>query len=230
MNDKNQLIPLEELGIAISQNSALDDELTKSSDYLPQIRVYGSESTIVKEGKFPMGHLGLYVTAENVIDLGGQVDCLVINKRPRASIVTGDTPVSFYGVWNNEKREWDCSRPEFQDTKDRAKAKEQGYLAGYEFLLYVPSVQKYGLFLMGNPTLRRESPNMVALVGKAATAKVKLIKTAKFTWHGITIFECTTPFEIPSIEDMLSKNRDFMNPASSKVELADDGESSDRAR
>jgi len=223
----NELIPLSELGIQVSKNEALDDDLTKSSDYLPQVRVYGSESTLVKEGKFPMGHLGLYVTAENIIDLGDQFDSLVINKRPRASIVTGDTPVSFYGKWTGS--EWDCDNPEFQDCKDRAKAKEQGYLAGYEFLVYIPSIQKYGLFLMGNPTLRRESPNMVALVGCAATTKIKLIKTAKFTWHGVTIFECTTPFDIPDKEDLISQHRSFLNPASSKVELAEES-SSNRAR
>jgi len=213
-----ELISADALGLAARDSDEIES-LTKTSEFLPQTRIYGSSASIVKEGKFPMGHFGLYVSGDNIIDLGDQVDCLVVDWRPRASSVGGDTPISFFGKFNDGN--WEYSDG-FTDFKDRAMSKQEGYLVGLEYLLYYPSLKKYGLFLMGNPTLRRESANVKALVGKAATLKIKLIKTAKFTWHGCTIFECTTPFDVPDKASILSEVNTFRSPKDSDIEFVDD--------
>lgn len=223
------LIPFDELGLALpDQKQGALEKLTRTSDFLPQLRVYGSESDIVKEQKFPMGHLGLYISADNVLDLDEQIDCLAFTYRPRASIITGDTPISFYSIESKE----------FTDIKDRAmKDKERGCLVGLEYLIYIPSIELFGLFLMGNPTLRRESVNLKALVDNAAgensiasaTIKVKLIKTSKFMWHGVTIFNCSTPLDWPEGSDLKEKIANFKNPRESEVELAEES-STDRER
>lgn len=202
------------------------DTFTRTTDFLPQVRIYGSEATIVKEGKFPMGHFGLYFSPSNIIDLGEQFDSLIIDWRPRASLVSGDAPISFFGKFEDDK--WTYSK-EFTEISDNAKAKVQGYLAGLEYLVWIPSVKKYGLFLMGNPTLRRESANVKSRIKKAATLKIKLIKTAKFTWHGCTVFDCTTPFDVPESSELLEEVTKFRNPIDSAVEFEDSGGSS-RAR
>ena len=223
------LIPFDELGLTVpDQKQGQLEKLTRTSDFLPQLRVYGSESELVKESKFPMGHLGLYVTADNVLDLEEQLDCLVFTYRPRASVIKGDTPISFYNIDSKE----------FTDIKDRAmKDKERGCLVGLEYLLYFPFVERFGLFLMGNPTLRRESANLKALVDDSAknnsiasaTIKIKLIKTAKFMWHGVTIVNCSTPLDWPESPDLKEKIENFKNPRESEVELAEES-STDRER
>jgi hypothetical protein len=208
------------------------EALTRTSEFLPQLRIYGSEATVVKEQKFPMGHFGLYFSAEKILDLGEQFDSLVVDWRPRASIVSGDTPVTFFGKFDEEANKWEYSK-EFTHVKDRAMAKEKGYLVGLEYLLWVPTVEKFGLFLMGNPTLRRESANVKALVKKAATFKIKLIKTSQYTWHGCNVFSATTPFDVPSTQDLLDEVEKFRQPKDSAVEFAEDSEgdgSSTRAR
>jgi len=209
------------------------ETLTRTSEFLPQVRVYGSEANIVKEGNFPMGHMGMYFSPEKVVDLGEQFDCLVIDWRPRASIVTGDTPISFFGRFDPEAEKgkmWKYSK-EFNEIKDRAMAKTKGYLVGLEYLLWVPSVDKFALFLMGNPTLRRESSNVKALMRKAATLKIKLIKTKAHTWHGCTVFACSTPFDIPGEAVLAEEKAKFRAPVDSAVEFADDDKgTSDRAR
>jgi hypothetical protein len=227
MSEEGQLIPLKDLGIATAdQLGGAMETLTKTSDFLPQMRVYGSEAAVVKEGKFPLGHLGLYFAANNIVDLGTQIDCLVIAARPRASIVTGDQPISYYKF----------DSPEFQDTLTRAKLKQRdtgykpGYLAGLEYLLWLPSVGKYTLFLMGNTTLRRESTNLKALLGKGATIQMKYIKTTQHSWHGVQVFPCTTPMQLPDIESLQDEVAKFNNPKESQVELADDTQGSDRVR
>ena len=218
------MIPVEGLGLAPLAGGGLE-ELTRTSDYLPQLRVYGSSNDIVKSGDFPMGHFGLYFAKDNVVDLTEQFDCLVIYARPRACVITGDTPVNFYGKSVDGK--WEYSK-EFEEIKARAMAggqNNQGYMCGLEYLLWLPDVSKFALFLMGNPTLRRESNKVLGLIGKAATFKIKLIKTAKYTWHGCSCFQCSTPFSnVPSTEDIKVQVEKFLNPEESEVELAE-GES-----
>jgi hypothetical protein len=220
----NELINLNELGI--TQPSEAEEqalaELTQAGDYLPQLRVFGSESGIVKEGKFPMGHFGLYFSADKVVDLTEQVDILVIAFRPRASIMmSDDQPINYF---NPESEN-------FQRVKDKAKAKEEGFLAGLEYFVWIPSVSQFAIFFMGNTTLRRESSNVKARVGQAATLKIKLIKSKKYTWHGCETLGCDAPFEVPPGETIKGVyDSKFANPQDSDVNMAEEGSEADRAR
>lgn len=216
----NELINLNELGIP-QPNSKELVEFVQSSDYLPQLRVYGSESGVVKEGNFPMGHIGLYYSTDKVIDLGTQVDVLVITNRPRTSIMTGgEQPISFFTQ----------GEANFEEVKSKALQKQQGYMVGLEYLLWIPSVEKFAMFFMGNPTLRRESANVLALQGQAATLKIKLIKTKSYTWHGVECFKCDTPFDIPSVETIKETyEKYFANPKDSPVNVTGTS-TEDRAR
>jgi hypothetical protein len=210
-----ELININELGIATEDSKAIS-ELTQAGDYLPSLRIFGSESGIVKEGKFPMGHWGLYFSADKVVDLSSSIDVLVIAFRPRASIMMADDqPVNYF---NPESAN-------FISVMTKAKAKEQGYLAGLEYLIYIPSVQKFALFFMGNTTLRRESSNVKGYVGKAATLKIKLIKSKQYTWHGCETLSCEAPFDIPPGEEIKEVyDTKFANAQDSAVDIAEESE------
>ena len=223
--EEGKLISLENMGVVARTDEGVES-LTRTTEFLPQIRIYGSESTIVKEGKFPMGHMGMYFAQDNVVDLNDAFDSLVVDWRPRVSIVTGDQPISYYGKFDGD---WTFSK-EFNMVKEKAMNKEQGYLCGLEYLLWVPTIEKFGLFLMGNPTLRREYSNVKALVGKAATFKVKLIKTTKFTWHVVQVFPFQTPFDLPDEGALVTEVQKFREPKDSDLELSDDSQDSNRAR
>lgn len=217
MSEENFLIPVEELGLSTLEDNNIA-ELTRSSDFLPQIRVMGSANEIVKKGQFPIGHFGLYFSADNILDLDEQFDCLVVSARARASIVSGEAPITFYTINSNE----------FQDIKNRSLNGEQGYMCGLEYLIWIPQVSKFALFFCGNKTLRRESEKVKALIGKAATLKIRFIKTSKYSWHGFSCYQCSTPFSnIPPMEDIKAEIARFNAPPESQVELA---EESDRER
>ena len=214
----NELINYDELGIEQKDDKAVA-ELTKAGDYLPQVRVFGSESKIVKEGKFPMGHFGLYYSADKIADLSDQVDVLVIAYRPRASIMTEDQPINYF----------DPDTDNFNKVKSKALEGVQGYMAGLEYLLWIPSVKQFAIFFMGSKTLRRESSNVRGFRGKAATLKIKLIKTAKYTWHGCETLSCDAPFDVPPNEKIKEVfESKFSNAEDSSVSVTD--ESSDRVR
>jgi hypothetical protein len=212
----NALIDLNDLGIAKrseDQERALS-ELSKSSDYLPALRVYGSAATIVKQGKFPQGHFGLYFSADKILDLGPQTDVLVIDYRPRASIMLSEeAPISFF----NPESET------FIAVKEKGQQKVQGYMYGLEYLLWIPSVKHFGCFFMGNPTLRRESENVKSSVGGAVTLKIKFIPSKQYGgWHGAEALACDTPFDIPSKEEIMEvHSTKFANPVDSQVKMAE---------
>ena len=216
MSEENkQLIDLGDLGIQTADELAGELEvLTKTSDFLPQVRIYGSENNLVKRQKFPLGHFGLYHSSDKVEDLGEEFNCLCVAARPRACIID-DTPVSYY----------DHASKEFDDVKTKAFAKVDGYLVGLEYLVWVPSFAKFALFFMGSITLRRESANMQALVGKAGTLKIKLIEGKKYTWHGCECYHCSAPIALPDTNDLKAEVVKFQNPASSDKELVKEDES-----
>ena len=100
--------------------------------------------------------------------------------------------------------------------------KEKGYACGLEYLLWIPNVSKFALFLMGNPTLRRESEKVLALIGKAATLKIRFIKSSEYSWHGCSCFPCTTPFgNLPDTNEIKDQLDNFFNPQDSNIELAE---------
>lgn len=217
----NELVSYDDLGIPQPEESKQLTELSASTAYLPQLRVYGFEAAVVKEGLIPGGHLGLYYTKDKIIDLGEQTDVLVIHFRPRASVMLSDEqPVNYY----------DMESDNFNDVKKKGEEKVPGHQFGLEYLLYFATPKVFGMFFMGNPTLRRESDNVRSHVGKALTLKMKLIKTKKYTWHGCEAFGCDTPFDIPDKELMKETyNKFFANPKDSEVDLAESSDE-DRAR
>lgn len=225
-SEEKSLIPVDLL--PKTQDDDAISALTRTSEFLPQIRIYGSQASVVQEQKFPMGHFGLYFSAENIVDLGEQFNCLVCHFRPRASIILGDAPINFYGRFDGSR--WIFAE-QFDIIKDKAMSKERGYFAGLEYLVWIPhDINKFALFYMGSITLRRESPNIKALVGKAATLKIKFIKTKEYSWHGCSTFPCSTPFDIPDKDSIMEEIAKFCEPQDSNVEFADDNAEESRAR
>lgn len=214
------LIQYGELGIPQPEESKELAELSASTQYLPQLRAYGSEAAVVKESLFPMGHLGLYFTKDNIVDLGELTDVLVIHFRPRASImISGEQPVTYY----------DMQSDNFNMVKEKGIKKAEGHQFGLEYLLYFAAIKKFGLFFMGNPTLRRESNNVKAHIGKAITFKMKLIKGKRHTWHGVEVIACDAPFDLPPKEIIKETyEKFFANPVDTELDLVEGTE--DRAR
>jgi hypothetical protein len=210
------LINLSEIGIQQDESKDLA-ELERGSDFLPQLRVAGLNAKFVINKKVGAGNLCLYFAADKIIDLSDTLDILVIAYRPRVSIFMSDeNPINYY----------DTTTEKFNEGKDKALSGEKNFTAGIEYLIYVPMVKEFALFYMGSATLRRESANVKALVGKAATLKTKLISSKKYNpWYGAECFLCDSPFDIPSAVDIKAcYDKYFANPVDSEVELESEEE------
>lgn len=197
-----------------------DLEKVTGGSYLPRLMIYGSNSDAVKEEKIPAIGYALVEGKDNFTYLGKDVDVLNISRRPKA-LEMGDSVIANHNIHSDE----------FKRIKNRAdNEKDSGCMYGPEFLVWVPSLQKFATFLMGSKTARNEAPKMLALLRKPVTLKTKLFSNASYKWHGSEVFPCSTPFDMPDQAELFEKVTDFNNPKESEVELVDPPASGSEAR
>lgn len=222
MSDQEALINVNELGGEVQKyDDDVFKEVVTSGGYLPRVQLMTSQSNKCKSGAFPINHFAL-VRDGNHLDLGNEVDVLVIAWRPKAIQITDETVIAVF----------DHESDQFKSIVEKSEVQDSGCLYGPEYLVYVPSQKQYGLFFMGSKSSRRESPNVKALIGKSGTLEAKHVVTKKYEWYTPSIKPCTTPFDVPDIEEIKEQVDKFNNPPESEVEVADEGGDSaeDRAR
>jgi hypothetical protein len=206
----NELIPLNELtDIAVPEGSLKD--LTTADDFFYRIQLYGGKSNAVQEGTIEANHYGIPEDS-TVIDLGAEVDCLICSWRSKA-LSTADDPVM---------ESFDPASDVFKDIMARSSIKDSGCMYGPEFLLYVPSVDRFLTFFMSSKTARREARKMEPLLRCAATLKSRIIKQNKFIWTGPVVIACSTPLDLPPLNIIKAKIEKFQNPPARNEELAED--------
>jgi hypothetical protein len=187
-------------------------DMAKGGDYLPRVQLFGSNSDLVKQGKFPMAHYGLVRSKDVLIDIGDAFDSVPVSWRPKAMRIGADEVLNYF----------DSERDEFKKIMEESEGKDSGCMYGPEFLIWLPNQKEFATFFFGNPTMRREAPNFKALMGKAATCKVKFIQTKQYSWHGPTCMACSTPLAAVPEEDKLIKEVErFQNPKDSEVETVE---------
>lgn len=220
-DSKNPLIvPQEVSNVPAKYDDSVFDDIAKSKDYLSRVQVMGGNSDLVKETKIQIGRYALIHNKDSFDDLTTQFDCLAIAWRPKAMDVGGEQVISVYNHESNE----------FKRIVEKSDIQNSGCMFGPEFLIWLAAAKQYATFFLSSKSARREAPNMKVLIGRAATCKIKLIKSRKFSWHSPVIVSCSTPFDVPPTEEMKEQIEKFNNPSESEVETVDESEKSDRER
>lgn len=197
-------------------NSEDFNAVATSTDFLPRLQLFGSNSAAVKEDKIGVAHYGL-VQGEDIVDLGKEVDLLVVCWRPKALEITESGILAVH----------DTNHHDFERIKRLSSVKDSQCMFGPEYLVWVPSQMRYATFFAGSKTARREARNIQTLLGKAATFKSHLIKTTKYSWHGPQVVPCSAPIELPEEAELIEQAEKFTNPPAPTVETA---QTEERAR
>lgn len=175
-----------------------------SGSFLPRLQLFIANSAPVKKDKIPMNHYGLVTGKDQIEDLGREVDVLLICYRVRA-IDTSDT--------DNIRASSEINSDLFKEIQNKSDNEENsGCMYGPEFLFYVPKVQKFATTLFGSKSARNEARNTFTYKGKPCTLKSKLIETKKFSWQAMLTTACSTPFDIPTKEEIVEVATNFLNP------------------
>ena len=214
------MVPQDIADLPVKFDDSVFDDIAKSKDYLSRVQVMGGNSDYVKEAKIQIGHYALIHNKDSFADLTQQFDCLVVGWRPKAMDVGGEQVIS---VYNHEK-------DEFKRIQEKSAEQNSGCMFGPEYLLWLAEAKTFATFFFSSKSARREAGNMKSCVGRAATCRIQLIKTKKFSWHSPEIVACSTPFDIPGVPELKEQLEKFNNPPESDIETVDDAEKSDRER
>ena len=225
--------------IALPQGKyATDDNFNKmaTGSFLPYLQLAGSSSNLVKKTRETGVKQGEFVVCKGkdtlVANLGERFNCLPYAWRPKAILFAGPDTKSYY----------DQGSVAFKEIERQSKAKNKSAKFGQEFLVWLPDQNMFAAFFFNNPTMRKVSPDLKALLPKSlptptqpipATIYSKLIDNGEFVWHGPVVEKCSTPLTMPVVgtpeaDDFISKLKAeaerFANPPESEAEVVAEDE------
>jgi len=191
--------------------------VTKAGDFIPYIQLMGSNSELVKKGKFPMAHFAL-MKNKQPIDLTSSFVALLMSWRPKA-------------MWYKPKVKsfFDTQSQAFKDTEEACKIPNSNKGYGPEFLIWLPDQDAIATFFMGNISGRMESPNFISCL-ENGTRVCKIVshliekKNSDQSWHAPKMETYDLTINYPSmdrIKDILDK---FNNPPAVEEEVDKDTE------
>lgn len=221
--DDQALIPTSYGGDAGAMIESSEEDLLAvagASGFLPRLQLFGSSSDAVKEAKIQVAHWGVVRAKDQLEDMGKEVDILVIAGRAKALDISGEKAVTSY----------DRLSEAFKDIATRSAKQNSKCMFGPEFLVWVPAAKTYATLFLCSPTARRETRPLHARLGKAATCKAQLIEGKSFKWHGPVFVPCTTPFDIPPVDEITTEAKKFLSPDDKGPELATTEGGGERAR
>ena len=183
-----------------------------------RFQLMGSNSDIVKQGKFPMGHFAI-VDGQEMDDVGDSVDCVIVDWRPKAMRI-GEEMVVIH----------DAEDEEFKKIIAESDVQDSGCMYGPEFLLWLPE-KGFVPYFLNNKSARYEAKAMFSLLGKAATIKSVLVKGQKYSWHAPKVKPCTVPFDnMPTEDEFNAELEIFRNPDKVQKAYADAAATADDGR
>lgn len=187
------------------------DDLAKIGDYLPYLKLCGSNTEEAKRGIIPIGNHAL-IRGKKVVDMGKTVQCWICAWRPMSLLTTGDKPVAFFNPNSDgfKKIREIAATGKFGD----------GALCGPQFLLFIPG-QGFATYFMASKTAKNEAPNLKGLIDKCAIIGSKFIENKTYSWHGPTVVESSQQFETPEAQEYMETLNAFKNPPETDVQLVD---------
>ncbi len=205
-----ELIVFDEPGSLQKYDDSVANKLTVSS-FLPRLQLMTGNSEKCKKGEFGVNKFAL-INGQDHKDVGDSVDVLVLVWRPKAIDSSGDELIVIHDIEN----------PEFERIQQASGEKDSGCMFGQEFLVWISETREFATFFMGTKTSRRESPNLKALLQKAATLKPVEVKNKKYTWYSPSVTKCSTTFDLPSKEECIEQIKEFNNPSVQEIERVEE--------
>lgn len=228
MSEEIQTQENQSMEISVPQQQKDDklEALSSDNNFIPRLQFMSSRAEKCEAGEFPINHFAMIDNSE-YMDLGEEVDILIIAWRPLALDTGGDDVVSCYHPNFDENNQ---PTGLFKEIQDRSYEKDSGCMFGPQYLVYLPEVQKFATFFCGSKTLRNETRGFNNRLGKAATLRGKHIQTKRYSYYSASIYDCTSVFALPEQVAVDKAANDFLNPPEQDVEVVseEEAESTDR--
>ena len=217
-------------------DDSLFADLAKGVDYAKSLKLY-TKGKAIDKGLIAPGRYGVYVSKEEITDLGTSIDLVVWARRPFAIDMSDK---------ENIVRNYDPTSDAFADIRERSKEKNSGRQCGVEFLVFERATGEFYVWFCGSKSTLRAASELYGYMSvDEATAEangeeprgplpvscgVRLIE-GQFSYHVPTLNKCSTPFtNLPEEVVIVEQITKFLNPKTDNVEEADESELAGRAR
>jgi len=209
-----------DMGGAVQKFSKETFDEIAGSQFMPRLQLMTSNSEKCKSGDFTTNHYALVKGSEH-LDLGGEVDVLIIVWRPKAMRM-GDQVLVYF----------DTEHPEFKRIEGDSTKPNSGCMYGPEFLVWIPEAKEFATFFMGSISARNESGSVLTNLGQAMTIAAQKIVNPRYTWFAPQAKKCSNPIQLPAQADFDAAVEKFNNPVQSDIETVDEavGDDGGRAR
>ena len=192
----------------------------KQGGFLPYIQLVNAMSEQAQSGKIQAGRFCLMLSKDNVVDLGTQFVGLYVSVRPKAMQFKPEV-----------KSCYNPRDPLFQELKVKAEQGGNNCAWGPEFLVWLPEVEKFASYFLGNASGRNEGGNLVGPLQQqgffAASQIATTMKNGKGRWFGPRTEPYTLPLaNVPTPEILKSELEKFASPPDSEKEPVTGGETS----
>jgi len=243
----NALTPVSFANLPSVQMGSDEDfaALAKGANFLGRMQLYSGKSKVVSKNIIRAGHYGIPVAEDEVIDLGSSVDVLVLARRPKALDMS-----DLEAIVTSYERDSD----EFKRIQAKSEEPNSSCQWGISFLVYERNSGRFLELFCGSATMRREASKMFDFMmlteddikrkeeaGKDVskltphgplpmTLKSRYIEKGSFSWHGPTVFPCSTPIKLPEEAVVVAEITKFLTAKNGGVEKVADTKKSSRVR
>ncbi|REJ65613.1 MAG: hypothetical protein DWQ31_16875 [Planctomycetota bacterium] len=238
----NALVPVDYSQLPSTQIGSDEtyDDLAKGGDYLSSMKLY-TKGKAIDKGLIPPGRYGIYESAEEITDLGDEIDVIPFARRPFAIDMSDK---------ENIIRVYDEADDEFQRIKAASTVKGSNCQCGVSFLMFERSSGRFVDFFCGTASTLRAAKDIYPFMQLTAeqiaergltdvephgplplTLKVRFIEK-EYSWHAPTVHKCSTPFaNAPSPEVVAKEIGKFLSAKGDGVErVSEEEQQNQRAR
>lgn len=238
----NALVPVDysQLPSVQTGDDTTYNELAKGGDYLKSLKLY-TKGKAIDKGLITPGRYGIYQSADEITDLGDEIDILPFARRPMAIDMSDKEHII---------RVYDTESDEFQRIKAKSVEKNSHCQCGVSFLIFERSTGEFFDYFCGTvstlkaakeiyPFMQLTQQDIEAreLAGQQPhgplplTLKVRFIEK-EYSWHAPVVIDCSTPFNrLPSIDDVAAQVQKFLSAQGTELErVSEDDAQNQRAR
>lgn len=204
---------------AVQVPDAMYAKMATAGGFLRRLTLYGKQDVVLK-GLIKPGNFGFPIGEDEITDLGNSVDLLPLARRTKAIDMSGKTVVEVF----------DPTSDAWKDIQHRADTtKNSKCMYGVSILAIERRTGEFCEWYAGSTTTRRDVGKFYAALPKdgqgptPVTMKSKFIESGEYTWFGPVTSACSTPFtNLPSMDIIVEQVNRFLNPKTTKVEVAED--------
>lgn len=183
-----------------------------SAGYLPRLMLMNAMSKLVQTNA---ARAGTYVIQQNSTsgeDLTNEVNVMPVKWRPKAMDLSNEKKIiSAY----NHKSDL------FRQISGRAETPNSNCLYGPEFLIWIPSINRWATYYMASKTARRAAAEFKNRLDNKqnVTLKSTFIRSGSNSWWGPVVVTCSMPLQGPEdLDEAREIVMKFTSPPESETE------------